>query len=42
MNHYMVREKASILETKQIAYDTSVLLQKYILNIVIIFVAVVV
>lgn len=42
MNNYMVIEKASVLETKQIAYDISVLLQKYILNIVIIFVAVVV
>lgn len=38
----MVIAKASILETKQIAYDTSVLLQKYILNIVIIFFTVVV
>lgn len=38
----MVIAKASILETKQIAYDTLVLLQKYILNIVIIFFTVVV
>lgn len=30
----MVIEKASILETKQMVYDISMLLQKYVLNII--------